>query len=392
MTLRPRPPSSFLIRATAVRPLALACLLVLATAGVGDEHEAQLAQVRARLQTLQTELNTTKGRRDTVREEVHGLERKIGALMNDLRETEKRLRLDERQLKTLRERAAGARRRLDAQREGLERQIHAQYAMGRREQIKLLFNQRDPEVASRTLIYYRYIHRARLERMESIQTALTDSRAVERRVQAKQQELLALRAMQQDRKSELEASRARRGELLASLDRRVATQSREIDVLREDEARLARLLREIKSAYAEIPLPSDVRGAFGTLKGKLALPATGRLVAHYGDPKSVGNLKWRGLFLAAAEGTPVRAVFRGRIAYADWLRGFGLLLILEHGDGYMTLYGHNQSLQKQAGEWVEVGETIARVGNTGDAPQAGLYFEIRHNGEPRDPLLWCRIR
>jgi septal ring factor EnvC (AmiA/AmiB activator) len=242
------------------------------------------------------------------------------------------------------------------------------------------------------LTYYRYIHRARLERIESIQTALSDSRAVEKRVQAKQQELLGLRETQQNRKSELEASRGRRGELLASLDRRVATQSREIETLRENEARLARLLQEINSAYAEIPLPSHVKGAFGTLKGKLALPAKGKLTARYGDPKPIGNLKWRGVFLAAEDAAAVRAVARGRVAYADWLRGFGLLLILEHGDGYMTLYGHNQSLSKQAGEWVEAGETIARVGNTGDAPQSGLYFEIRHNGEPRDPLLWCRAR
>lgn len=380
------------LRATLVLPATLGFLLALAPIGFADEREAQLAQVRARLQTLRNELDTTKGRRDTVREEVHGLERKIGALMNELRETEKRLKLDERQLKTLREQAGDARRRLDTQRDGLARQVRAQYIAGRQEPLKLLLTQRDPDVASRMLIYYDYIHRARMERIREIETALLDSRAVETRVQSKQQELLALRDTQQNRKSELQASRARRSELLASLDRRVATQSREIDTLREDEVRLARLLREIKTTYAEIPLPSDVGGAFGTLKGKLALPANGRLVAHYGDPKSVGNLKWRGLFLAAAEGTPVRAVFRGRVAYADWLRGFGLLLILEHGDGYMTLYGHNQSLHKQAGESVEVGETIGRVGATGDAPQAGLYFEVRHNGEPRDPLLWCRIR
>ena len=201
-----------------------------------------------------------------------------------------------------------------------------------------------------------------------------------------------MHATQQQTKTELEGNRARRAQLLASLDRRVSTQSRELERLREDETRLTRLVQEIKTAYAELPLPSDVKGAFGTLKGKLALPAKGRLAARFGEPKSVGNLKWRGVLVDAADGSAVRAVARGRVAYADWLRGFGLLLILEHGDGYMTLYGHNQSLQKQAGEWLEAGEVIARVGNTGDAPQAGLYFEVRQNGEPRDPLLWCRVR
>ncbi len=392
MTLRRRTIPTLFLRATHGLPAALGCLLALAITSFADERAAQLERVRARLQTLQSELNTTTGQRDAAREEVHGLERKIGALVNELREIEKRLKLDEQRLKTQRERAGAARQHLDAQREGLARQVRAQYVAGRQEQLKLLLNQQDPEVASRMLTYYRYVHRARLERIESVQTALTDSRTVEKRVQAKQQELLGLRETQQNRKTELEASRGRRGELLASLDRRVATQSREIETLREDEARLARLLQEIKSAYAEIPLPSDVKGAFSTLKGKLALPAKGRVLARYGDSKSVGNLKWRGLFLAAAEGSPVHAVSRGRVAYADWLRGFGLLLILEHGDGYMTLYGHNQGLYKQAGEWVDAGEAIARVGSTGDAPQPGLYFEVRHNGEPRDPLLWCRIR
>jgi septal ring factor EnvC (AmiA/AmiB activator) len=116
------------------------------------------------------------------------------------------------------------------------------------------------------------------------------------------------------------------------------------------------------------------------------------VLARYGTQKNIGNLKWRGLFIAGREGQQVISVFHGRVVYADWLRGFGLLLILEHGDGYMTLYGHNQSLHKAVGDWVKAGEVIASLGNTGDAAQPGLYFEIRHNGEPRDPLIWCRAR
>lgn len=357
-----------------------------------DDRDAQLARIRARLQSLQSELNVTKGRRNAVKEEISALERRIGALLNDLRTTEKHLHAEEQQLKSLRERAAAARHRLDAQREGLARQVRAQYMTGRQEQLKLLLNQQEPAAAARMLTYYGYVHRARLERIESIQTALADLRAVEKRVEAKQQEFRALRETQQAQKTDLDANRARRGQLLASLDRRVLAQSQEIDHLREDQARLARLVNEIKTTYAEIPFPTNIKGAFGTLKGKLALPAKGRVLAQYGDPKPVGNLKWRGLFVGAEDGAPVRAISRGRVAYADWLRGFGLLLILEHGDGYMTLYGHNQSLTKQAGEWVDAGDVIARVGNTGDAPQPGLYFEIRHHGEPRDPLLWCRTR
>jgi septal ring factor EnvC (AmiA/AmiB activator) len=363
-----------------------------AGAAPADDREAQLARVRERLQTLQSDLNKTKTQRESVREEISDLERKIGISLNQLRTTEKGLGLEERRLNALREKQASQRRRLDEHREALARHARAQYALGRQEHVKLLLMQQDPATVSRTLAYYRYIYQERTERIAAIQTALAEVRELEGAVQAKQKELLAMREQQQRGKNELETHRTRRGTLLASLDRRVATQSRQLEHLREDEARLTRLLKEITTAYAEIPMPRDIKGAFGTLKGKLALPTKGQLSARYGDPKTVGNLKWRGVFVNAAEGAPVRAVARGRVAYADWLRGFGLLLILEHGDGYMTLYGHNQSLHKQAGEWVDAGDAIARVGNTGDVSQPGLYFEIRHNGEPRDPLLWCRTR
>jgi murein hydrolase activator len=371
--------------------LLLTALLVCTSAPANDREE-QLARVRERLQSLQGELNTTKSRRDAVREEINDVERKIGVSLNELRDTERRLKTEERRLNALHERHAAQRQRLDQQREALARQVRAQYVAGRQEYVKLLLMQQDPSAMTRVFTYYGYFHRERAERIATIKTTLADVRELEQRVETKQQELLSLRDTQRRSKAELDTSRARRGTLLASLDRRVAMQSRQIEQLREDEARLTRLLQEITSAYAEIPLPRDIKGAFGTMKGKLALPAKGQLVARYGDPKAAGNLKWRGVFLSAADGAPVRAVSRGRVAYANWLRGFGLLLILEHGDDYMTLYGHNQSLQKQAGEWVEAGETIARIGNTGDVSQPGLYFEIRHNGEPRDPLLWCRQR
>ena len=144
---------------------------------------------------------------------------------------------------------------------------------------------------------------------------------------------------------------------------------------------------ELTSLPAMAPAAPGAR--FASLKGRLPLPLAGRVTARFGDDKGIGQLKWRGAFIAAREGQEVRAVHRGRVAYADRLRGFGLLLILEHGDGYMTLYGHNQSLYREVGEWVDAGQVIAAAGNTGDAPQAGVYFEIRHDGEPDDPLRWC---
>ncbi|MDH4133679.1 MAG: peptidoglycan DD-metalloendopeptidase family protein, partial [Gammaproteobacteria bacterium] len=141
-----------------------------------------------------------------------------------------------------------------------------------------------------------------------------------------------------------------------------------------------------EALQGELPAMPGQRGT-----GSWPAPAKGRLVARFGQPKATGELQWRGIFLAAREGTEVRAPTRGRVAYADWLRGFGLLLVLDHGNGLMTLYGHNQSLVKNVGDPVEAGETVALSGNTGGPVEPGLYFEVRERGEPRDPLIWCKL-
>jgi septal ring factor EnvC (AmiA/AmiB activator) len=174
------------------------------------------------------------------------------------------------------------------------------------------------------------------------------------------------------------------------MNRRIETQSQEIGRLLSDQRRLEALIGGLRPLLREFP-GADPQARFVDFRGRLPLPIDGGISARFGDPKNVGGLKWRGVFLVSPEGRRVESVFRGRVAYADWLRGFGLLLILDHGDGYMTLYGHNQSLLKQVGDWVEAGEAIALVGNTGDATRSGLYFELRHNGEPNDPLKWCRV-
>jgi septal ring factor EnvC (AmiA/AmiB activator) len=328
-----------------------------------------------------------------VREEVRDLERRIGGLLQSSRQTEARQRRNETKLQTLRARAAHERGGLETQRQQLRRQIRASYVMGRQEYPKMLLNQENPAGVARVLTYYQYLNRARAERITDIQASLSRIEALERQIREQSQELEALRATQQEQKTTLEISRARRSELLASLSHEVRGHSQEIERLHADEKRLEQLIEELKTVLPETtPLPPGGEKHFARLRGRLPLPARGRIIARYGAQKNVGNLKWRGLFIAGHEGQNVIAVFRGRVVFADWLRGFGLLLILDHGDGYMTLYGHNQSLHRGVGDRVETGETIASLGNTGDVAQPGLYFEIRQNGDPRDPLIWCKAR
>ncbi|TAM44461.1 MAG: peptidase M23 [Gammaproteobacteria bacterium] len=369
--------------------LLCAILLLAATPADAENREQQLEQLRARIGRLQTELNETQGRRDAVREEVRGLERRIHESARTLRALDARLKAARQQHDRLRERAANERRELGHQMTALERQLRAAHAMGNEEPLKLLLNQDEPARMTRVLTYYRLLNQARTERVTAIRASLARLQGLEQRLQAQTQELEATRAQQRREQESFEQARGRRTELLASLNLQVRDRSQEIGRLRADEKRLERLVEELKAALPALAPPAAGE-RFANLKGRLPLPVNGRLLARYGDDKGVGSLKWRGALLTAREGQEVRAVHRGRVAYADWLRGFGLLLILEHGDGYMTLYGHNQSLYREVGEWVDGGQVIAAAGNTGDTPQAGVYFEIRHDGEPVDPLRWCK--
>lgn len=368
----------------------LLCLIATSALAAPDAREAELERLRARIEALQRDLNETRGRRDHVREELQAHERRIDALLRSLRELDVRLARDGRALEALQARAGRERQRLREETAVLESQLRAAYAMGRQPYLKMLLNQEQPAAAARVAAYYRYFNAARLERIEDIQGSLVRLAALEEEVRARREELSALRETQVAEKAALEEARARRSELLAQLNREVRDRTQEIARLKADESRLERLLREIRSVLPPHAAPFPDRAErFAALKGRLPLPFPGRIAARYGEPRGLGDLRWRGLFLAGREGQTVHAVSRGRVAYADWLKGFGLLLILDHGDGYMTLYGHNQALHRQVGDWVEAGQPIATVGSTGDAPGTGVYFEIRHNGLPHDPLHWC---
>jgi septal ring factor EnvC (AmiA/AmiB activator) len=359
-----------------------------APAGAESDSQAKLRQLRARLDTLQQELNATRGRRDAVREEVHELERRIGTLLPAIKQLDRRLRAENEQLGKLKARARAERQSLATHRNALARQVRAAYALGPQEGLKLLLSQEEPTQMARLVGYHRYIQQARARHIEDIHESLDRLARLESETQARASEIGTLRDSRLAQKTALEQTARRRAELLASLSRTVRNRQQEVERLQADRVRLEQLVKEIKPLLRELPpIPSGAR--FGALAGRLPLPARGTVVARFNEPKPLGDMRWRGVFLAAREGEPVKAVARGRVAYADALRGFGLLLILDHGDGYMTLYGHNQGLFKEVGDWVEAGEPVAQVGNTGDAPRPGLYFEIRHHGEPHDPLRWC---
>jgi septal ring factor EnvC (AmiA/AmiB activator) len=367
----------------------LAAASSLAAAPGERDAEAELAAVRSRISALDARLNKSRMARDQLAAELRDLERRMGVVVSRLRDIDGELRTKHGQLDELRAQERRHRRALTAQRAVLARQIRASYLLGRQDYLKLLFNQQDPAALSRALTYHGYFSRARARRIADTRAELERIADVEHAIATRTRELEDLQHEQAQHRAELEDDRAARATLLAKLDGEISNTGKRLQRLRQDEEKLTQLVRELREALADIPKTLDQRAPFGVLKGRLPWPSAGTLRHRFGSLRGAGNLRWQGVWIAAKRGQDVRAIAHGRVAYADWLRGFGLLMIIDHGDGYMSLYGHNESLYKEVGDWVSAGEVIASVGATGGSAESGLYFEIRHNGQPQDPLAWC---
>ncbi len=367
----------------------------LADLNSGLNNNDKLEQLRQQIKTLRTELNSDRERKQDLQSLLRNTETRIGKVAALLKGLKRQLRRQNRELKKLNKRRKKLRANLQTQRVNLARQIRAAYAIGQQEYIKILLNQQDPAAVSRTLTYYDYFNGARLERIQSIDARLTDLQTVEQKIKRKKAKLEQNRLEQSREKNQLEKNRGQRSEVLAKLNQQMQAKGKRLSLMLEDQRRLQRLLNrladeELEDISPDLFAEQGDRKAFAKLRGKLAWPSRGRLTNRYGSRRKVGKIKWQGVMIKAPEGTDVSAISHGRVAFSDWLRGFGLLTIIDHGDGYMSLYGGNQSLYKEVGDWVEAGEVIASVGNSGGNKNTALYFEIRYKGKPTNPLKWCR--
>lgn len=266
-------------------------------------------------------------------------------------------------------------------------ELRSAYLIGREEPLKLLLNQEDPARAGRMFAFYSYFGRARADRIASIEAHVAEIAVLETRLKAEEERLAALETQQKAQLTQLEASRAERGKALAALESESRTRAAALEQLRREQAGLEKLVRDLKRALEQYPV--DGKAAFAKLRGKLAWPAAGKLIANFGAVRA-GAIKWDGVMIATERGAPVRSVASGRIAYADWLPGLGLLVIVDHGNNYLSLYGHNDQLYKAVGERVAPGDTIAAAGDSGGRSRPELYFEIRRAGKPIDPRPWFR--
>jgi murein hydrolase activator len=349
--------------------------------------EAELQAVKAEIERITREVSAEQVERDRLATELKSAELSVGKVRAALAEVR-------------RERAERAARRAQLAAEKHERegevrekraalagQLRAAYTIGRQEPLKLLLNQKDPALAGRMFAYYSYFGRARAAQIRLIEENVARIAELEGELDAEDQELAELERQQRAQLHQLELSRVERSHVLASLEAQSHTRAQSLERLRSQQAGLEKLLRELRAAMERFPLEGN--DAFARLRGKLAWPVSGRVLARFGDARA-GGVRWDGVLVATERGAPVKTVCQGRVIYADWLPGLGLLTIVDHGDGYLSLYGHNERLYKAAGEQVATGDTIAAAGDSGGSSRPELYFEIRKGGKPVDPRPWFK--
>jgi len=372
--------------------LAVAMLAVV-TPALAEQQvtPGQIEDLKEEIADIDEWLADAEEDRSSLEQQLSGLEQEIGRLTRERRELRQQAREQQLRLTELGKEETELTRVLESQRDSLKKQIRAAWMEGDAPAVKVLLNEIDPDKVARTMTYYEYLSRDTIDRLEAFAANLRQLKETQKQVKAGRMRLAELEENVADRQQKLSSSKKEREQTLAALKTDISNRLSEREELEEDRKRLEKLLREVEEAIANIPTPNE-SDPFGSLKNKLPWPAEGKVVRNFGDSYASGKLKHNGLLINTAEEGDVKAVHYGRVVFANWLRGFGLITILDHGDGYMTLYGHSSSLFTSPGDWVEAGEAIAQAGRTGGTNDPAVYFEVRHNGKPDNPRRWLGNR
>lgn len=381
-----------------------------------------VAELQRLLKKIEQEKSGVQKQLQTTESEMGDLEKQVDSLQKEIDRSETELERLNEEKNTL----EGA--RIEQQRL-IGSQARTAYQNGRQEYLKLLLNQQNPEKFSRTLTYYDYLSKARFEQIDTFNETLRQLANVEAGIEQQQAQLAEQQTGLVERRERLAEVRKERQLTLAKLNQDAASRSQKLKARQQEQVQLERVLKTIEETLARqareaeearlraLALAREEQnrrqqgaratspgelvssnggnfgGPFAKAKGKLPWPVDGRLIARYGTARGGDErTRWDGVLIGASVGTQVRAVHGGRVVFADWLRGAGLLVILDHGNGYLSLYGHNQSLLRDAGEIVKAGDPIATVGTSGGQEAAALYFAIRQQGRPSDPAQWCRTQ
>lgn len=368
----------------------------------------ELQELRGRIEALQKELDSKEDARADATDGLKTSERAISDINHKLRNLSAQQQEAGSTLSGLEQQKASLLKRIGTEQALLGKLLYQQYRSGQQDQFKILLNQENPNQAARQLRYYTYLAGARNEMLEKLRGNLVKLQQLSHATETKQAELNQIRAEQDRQKQQLLVQQQEKKKLVTQLAQQIGRQRSELSQLQRNEKRLTQLIerlakqqqtrkkpeRQTMARAPAQPAPEPAAPPPDTgrppSKGKLPLPVRGELIGRFGTPRQDSGAPWRGLFIRTAAGQEVHSVAAGRVVFADWLRGFGNLIIIDHGSGYMSLYGNNESLFKQVGENIRSGEVIASTGNSGGNPETGLYFELRYQSRPLDPLTWCK--
>jgi septal ring factor EnvC (AmiA/AmiB activator) len=370
--------------------LALPLAVTGATAQEAQQRETELKRIRERIESLTRAVEDDRSQHDKLVRQLHETEVSLSDLSGKLRALNKQIASQDGTVSTTQREKDLVLKKLDAERDALRQQVRAAYLMGRQQQAKLLLNQEDPARLGRVLTYYDYLNRERVRQIGKIREQLDKLQKIEGNLRGQLADLLKLQEERRQGLGQLQITREARRGTLREIKSRIETQNREITRLRETESRTAQLLGTMQQALLDLPLDLGGNRPFPQLKGKLPWPARGRLLASFGQPKAGGRLSWRGIWISTPSGSAVQSVARGRVVYVGWMHLYGLIVVVEHGNNYFSLYGHNQNALVNAGQTVQAGQVLANAGDSGGHEQAGVYFEIRNGKTPVNPKQWLR--
>ncbi len=392
--MMPEPRRRSLTPAAKWRCLLLALLvsgLPCASLAQHDEEETRekLEELEADIKSITEEMSDASSRQDELQQQLREAEVELGTLQRQISENQQALESSAQELVTLQEKSAELAQARDKQQARIAQELKTAWQMGRQGEIKILLNQENPHTVARSLGYYRYFFKARNTLLEQYRATLRELAELQQRIDSTQADLAARGETLKQQLTDLTAAQANRKLAMEELSASISSISAQLKQKEQDRKQLEEVLRAIEEAVIELELPSNF-ASFQSAKSQMPWPVDGKPSNQFDRPRNDGKMRWQGVTIPAKEGTTVKAIHHGRVVYADWLRGSGLLLIVDHGDGYMSLYAHNESLLREVGEWVTAGTPISTVGNSGGEEQTALYFEIRHNGKPTNPANWCK--
>ena len=384
------------------------------------EKQGDLKELRGQIETLRKEMAETEGKRAGAADQLKGVEQEISVTQRDLHTLSTQRGKLQGTLKDLGHQAHELENRLTGQQAQLEKLAYRQYLRGNPDALQIMLNGNDPSQVARDLHYLSAIGKARSQLVQEIEATLQRKQALATTTRERADELAAVETRHREQHGKLVAQREQRKHMLEKISAKITEQRREIGNLQRDEKRLSQLIERLAKILATRPAPrKDPRptlnnrpttgkagapelnnestpealpaGNFVQLKGSLRLPVRGTVTNRFGAARQEGS-SWKGLFIRAGTGSEVKAIAAGRVVFADWMRGFGNLMIVDHGGSYLSIYGNNDALLKQVGDNLRGGEVIASAGNSGGNPESGLYFELRHQGQPIDPLKWVNLK